>query len=204
MNDFCNHTPRRLAFLFVLPYALLLIFVTHCQRMLSLVSKRLVSSAANTVGIASFNNTLCRSSSVLNTLRFQSTTASTPSSSSSSVNSQNLEEEYKTEIADILTDYENRMKRRQAKIGTVVSTKNAKTISVEIEYQRYFPKYDTYLRRTRKIMAHDEEEKASKGDVVRIVPCRPRSAMKRHALIDVIRKHAASVDEVPASTEESK
>lgn len=179
--------------------------------MLSLVSKRLIATATGS------NSAVLRTSLPI-TVRFQSTFTATPSSSSSSTssssssaaaapaaNTANLEEEYKSEVADILTEYENRQKRRQAKIGTVVSTKNAKTISVEIEYQRYFPKYDTYLRRTRKIMAHDEEEQASKGDIVRIVPCRPRSAMKRHALIDIIRKHTAAIDDAtpaePAAAE---
>ncbi len=172
------------------------------MKMLSLISKRLIATAfANPVVSGVARTTLACSSS----MRFNSTF--TPSSSSSTspatpatpVDAASLEIEYKTEIEDILNEYENRLKRRQAKIGKVVSTKNAKTISVEIEYQRYFPKYDTYLRRTRKIMAHDEEEKASKGDVVRIVPCRPRSAMKRHALIDIIRKHAAAVDDNEAT-----
>ena len=40
----------------------------------------------------------------------------------------------------------------------------------------------------KKVMAHDENESCTEGDLVRIVPCRPRSASKRHALIDVIRK----------------
>ena len=36
-------------------------------------------------------------------------------------------------------------------------------------------------------MAHDENETGNVGDIVRIVPCRPVSKKKRHALIDVIR-----------------
>jgi small subunit ribosomal protein S17 len=86
------------------------------------------------------------------------------------------------------------MLRRQAKIGTVVSTKNAKTIAVEIEYMKYFPKYTTSIRRTRKIAAHDEEQKAMVGDVVRIVPSRPMSATKRHKLIDIIRRPKQAID----------
>jgi hypothetical protein len=41
----------------------------------------------------------------------------------------NLEEEYKTEINDILDEYKNRKERKQSKLGRVVSTKNAKTVS---------------------------------------------------------------------------
>ena len=133
-----------------------------------------------------------------------STAASTPSSSSSSsataVNTTALEQDYQKEIKDILDEYEERRKRRQAKIGTIVSAKNAKTVSVEIQYEKYFPKYQTSLRRTRKIMAHDEEEKGQVGDIVRIVPCRPMSARKRHSLMDIIRrpKQADAVDAVEA------
>ena len=107
-----------------------------------------------------------------------------------------LEQDYQKEIQDVLVEYDERKKRRQAKIGTIVSTKNAKTISVEIQYEKFFPKYQTSLRRTRKIMAHDEEEKGQLGDIVRIVPCRPMSACKRHSLIDIIRrpKQAEAID----------
>lgn len=99
-----------------------------------------------------------------------------------------LMKEYANEISDIEKSYEDKAKRKQAKVGTVVSAKNAKSISVEIEYFKYFPKYDVKLRRTRKIMAHDAKEEADIGDVVRIVPCRPMSKMKRHQLIDIIKR----------------
>jgi len=59
---------------------------------------------------------------------------------------------------------------------------------------KYFPKYTTSIRRTRKIAAHDEEQQAKQGDVVRIVPCRPMSATKRHKLIDIIRRPKQAID----------
>jgi small subunit ribosomal protein S17 len=106
-----------------------------------------------------------------------------------------LEEEYKSEIKDILTGYEQRQKRRQAKVGTVVSVKCAKSITVQYVYPKFYPKYNKWVNRRRKLMAHDEEERCGLGDVVRIVPCRPMSKMKRHAIIDIIRKPKLSHEE---------
>jgi small subunit ribosomal protein S17 len=104
-----------------------------------------------------------------------------------------------------LKEYDERQKRRQAKIGEVISTKCAKTINVEIKHMKYLPKYNAFLPRHRRIMAHDEEEKAKLGDIVRIVPCRPRSRTKRHILMDIIRrpKEADAIADVPAEANQS-
>lgn len=99
-----------------------------------------------------------------------------------------LEKEYSTEIKDVWDSYEYKKKRKQSKVGVVVSTKCAKTINVEYPYMKYYSKYNVSILRHRRLMAHDEEMKAQLGDVVRIVPCRPRSRMKRHELIDIVRR----------------
>jgi small subunit ribosomal protein S17 len=80
------------------------------------------------------------------------------------------------------------MERKQSLIGTVVSTKCSKSISVRVEHRKLNKKYNVYYSVHRKIMAHDEEEKAKMGDIVRIVPCRPMSRKKRHKLMDIIRR----------------
>lgn len=80
------------------------------------------------------------------------------------------------------------MKRRQAMVGTIVSTKCAKSITVQVIRKIFFPKYNKWINRQRKFMAHDETEDGKLGDIVRIVPCRPRSRKKRHMLIDIIKK----------------
>lgn len=46
---------------------------------------------------------------------------------------------------------------------------------------------------TRKIMAHDDEERAGFGDLVCIVPCRPMSKRKRHKLIDIVKYSNANL-----------
>ena len=111
------------------------------------------------------------------------------------LSSVSVEKEYQGEIQDILTQYEERKKRRQALVGEVVSVKCAKSITVRVEYQKYFPKYDKYVSRHNKFMAHDEQEQCKLGDVVRIVPCRPMSKRKRHALIDIIRRPKLSLED---------
>jgi small subunit ribosomal protein S17 len=62
--------------------------------------------------------------------------------------------------------------------GRVVSTKMQKTIAVEIERLIRHGMYGKYIRRTTKLLAHDEEGKAREGDTVVIVPCRPMSRHK--------------------------
>ena len=117
-----------------------------------------------------------------------SSNISNSSSSDSSRNSNSIEAEYKKEIDDILTDYDERKKRRQSMIGTVVSTKCSKSISVLVAHSKFFPKYNKHISRHKKVMAHDENEICEMGDTVRITPCRPMSRMKRHAIIDILRK----------------
>ena len=62
--------------------------------------------------------------------------------------------------------------------GKVVSTKMQKTIAVEIERLVRHGMYGKFIRRTTKLLAHDEEGKAKEGDTVIIVPCRPLSRHK--------------------------
>ena len=123
--------------------------------------------------------------------RCLSTSSSSSSSSSSNISAQgggaSVEADYQQEITDILQDYDERKERRQSLVGTIVSTKNKKTISVRVLRERFFPKYNKVLSARKKIMAHDEEEIGNVGDVVRIVPCRPMSKMKRHRIIDVLK-----------------
>jgi len=99
-----------------------------------------------------------------------------------------LDVEYSDEVKDILTQYTEKKKRRQALVGKITSTKCSKSITVVVEHGKYFPKYNKMIQKRKKIMAHDEEEKGRMGDTVRIVPCRPMSKKKRHALIDIIRR----------------
>ena len=62
--------------------------------------------------------------------------------------------------------------------GTVVSTKNDKTVVVRVERQVMHPLYKKYVRKSKKFHAHDEENCFKTGDVVRIRECKPISKLK--------------------------
>ncbi|HEY5019792.1 MAG TPA: 30S ribosomal protein S17 [Steroidobacteraceae bacterium] len=72
--------------------------------------------------------------------------------------------------------------------GQVVSNKMDKTIAVEIERQVRHPTYGKYVRRTTKLLAHDEKNEAREGDTVSITPCRPLSRHKSWRLLEVVER----------------
>ena len=99
-----------------------------------------------------------------------------------------IELEYKKEIDDIYQKYADKKDRKQALVGIVVSVKCSKSITVKVPVKRHNAKYDKYYDIHRRFMAHDEKGKALLGDVVRIVPSRPYSRMKRHVLMDIVKR----------------
>jgi len=72
--------------------------------------------------------------------------------------------------------------------GQVVSSKMNKTIAVAIERVVRHPTYGKYIRRTTKLLAHDENDEAREGDTVRIAPCRPLSRRKAWRLVAVLER----------------
>jgi small subunit ribosomal protein S17 len=78
--------------------------------------------------------------------------------------------------------------RRNEKVGNVVSTKMQKTIVVEVEMRKAHPKYKRIVRSSKKFYAHDEQNSARVGDVVRIRESRPLSKLKRWALEEIVRR----------------
>ena len=77
---------------------------------------------------------------------------------------------------------------KNEKVGTVVSTKMAKTIVIEVTRRVPHPLYKRIINKRSKFYAHDEDGKAKPGDVVRIVECRPLSKLKRWQLKDIVRE----------------
>ena len=75
--------------------------------------------------------------------------------------------------------------------GRVVSNKMQKTIAVEIERLVRHPTYGKYIRRTTRLLAHDENGASGEGDLVVITPCRPLSRRKSWRLLEVVQKAAA-------------
>ena len=76
--------------------------------------------------------------------------------------------------------------RRQERRGVVVSDAMDKTIVVKVDSIRSHSKYKKVIRRSIKFHAHDEENSAHIGDVVRIVETRPLSKTKRWRLAEIV------------------
>ena len=85
--------------------------------------------------------------------------------------------------------------RRNEKVGLVVSTKMQKTIVVEIEMRKAHPKYKRVMKSNKKFYAHDEQNSARVGDVVRIREARPLSKLKRWSLEEIVRRSSLALAE---------
>lgn len=77
---------------------------------------------------------------------------------------------------------------RKVRVGVVVSDAADKTISVQVERQFAHPLYGKQVGRSKKYMAHDEENDGRLGDIVRIVETRPISKNKRWRLAEVLER----------------
>ena len=78
--------------------------------------------------------------------------------------------------------------RNQRKVyqGRVVSDKMDKTITVLVETRKTHPKFGKRVKYSKKYKAHDEENRAKEGDIVRIMETRPLSATKRFRLLEIV------------------
>ena len=72
--------------------------------------------------------------------------------------------------------------------GEVISTKMDKTIAVTIGRVVKHSVYGKYIRRTTKVLAHDEENSCNKGDVVSIAECRPYSKRKAWRVVEILER----------------
>jgi small subunit ribosomal protein S17 len=72
--------------------------------------------------------------------------------------------------------------------GIVVSDKADKTITVRIDVARRHRRYEKIVRSSSTLHAHDENNDAHEGDVVRVVESRPLSRLKRWKLVDVVER----------------
>jgi small subunit ribosomal protein S17 len=77
---------------------------------------------------------------------------------------------------------------RKVRVGLVVSNKMDKSIVVTVVRRVRHPLYKKYFNKTKKYMAHDENNECSIGDTVRIIETRPLSARKRWRLDAVVSK----------------
>jgi len=69
--------------------------------------------------------------------------------------------------------------------GRVVSNKMDKSVTVAIERKKPHPVYGKYIRRTTKVVAHDEGNACNEGDTVTITECRPLSKHKSWRVVAI-------------------
>ncbi len=93
--------------------------------------------------------------------------------------------------------------QRRTKVGRVVSDKMDKTIVVSVERLSRHPLYKRVVRLTTKFKAHDENNEARIGDIVRIEESRPMSATKRWRLVQIVEHAGEGVGEAIVSEEVS-
>lgn len=79
-------------------------------------------------------------------------------------------------------------KLRKERVGLVVSNKMEKSIVVRIERKVKHPIYGKFVRKSTKLVAHDEQNECGIGDKVKIMETRPLSKDKCWRLIEIIEK----------------
>jgi small subunit ribosomal protein S17 len=79
-------------------------------------------------------------------------------------------------------------KKLRTATGRVVSNAMDKTVSVAVERLVKHPVYGKYIRRTSKLLAHDENNEAQVGDTVEITECRPLSKRKSWRLVNIVER----------------
>lgn len=82
---------------------------------------------------------------------------------------------------------ENKVNKKTL-VGTVVSDKMDKTITLELEIHKRHPVYNKFFKQHIKIKAHDEKNEASIGDEVKVIECRPISKEKCWRVIEINKK----------------
>lgn len=77
---------------------------------------------------------------------------------------------------------------RKERVGKVVSNRMDKSIVVAVYRKLKHPKYGKFVGKTRKFMAHDENNECGVGDTVRIMETRPLSSRKRWRLSKIVER----------------
>lgn len=80
------------------------------------------------------------------------------------------------------------MRKNKTRVGTVVSDKMQKTVTVKVESRVLEPRFKKYVLRFKKFLAHDEKEECGVGDVVQIQETRPLSRRKSWKVINILKK----------------
>ncbi|MBI4966009.1 MAG: 30S ribosomal protein S17 [Desulfomonile tiedjei] len=89
-----------------------------------------------------------------------------------------------------MTNSSDGRKQRKVRTGVVISNKMDKTVVVEVSRTVLHPAYKKYVRRRKRFMAHDEENRCNIGDQVMIVETRPLSRNKNWRVRKILREAA--------------
>jgi len=79
-------------------------------------------------------------------------------------------------------------------IGRVVSNKMNQTVTVSVERLVKHPVYGKYIRRSKKLLAHDADNACKEGDIVSIAECRPISKRKSWRVVEVVESAQSATD----------
>lgn len=91
-------------------------------------------------------------------------------------------------MADMTNTESTPRNMRKTRLGRVVSDKMQKTVVVALERRVPHPVYGKMVTHTKKVKAHDEENSAKAGDLVRIAETRPLSKDKRWRLVEIVER----------------
>lgn len=89
-----------------------------------------------------------------------------------------------------MTNSSGDRKQRKVRTGVVVSNKMDKTVVVEVTRTVIHPVYKKYVRRRKRFMAHDEDNRCRIGDEVMIVETRPLSRRKNWRVRKIVKEAA--------------
>jgi small subunit ribosomal protein S17 len=77
---------------------------------------------------------------------------------------------------------------RKVREGIVVSDKMQSSIVVAVRDRVRHPRFGKTVQRTKRLYAHDQDNEARVGDLVRITETRPLSKLKRWRLTEIIER----------------
>jgi small subunit ribosomal protein S17 len=79
-------------------------------------------------------------------------------------------------------------KNKKQITGVVTSNKMDKSITIQVERKLRHPLYGKFVKKSKKFMAHDENNECNEGDTVTIIESRPLSAKKRWKLVEIVER----------------
>ena len=99
----------------------------------------------------------------------------------------NLETAEKAKAEEVTEEANSESKKRILQ-GVVISNKPDKSIIIKVVRQVAHPLYKKYFKKSKKFIAHDENNDCNVGDIVRVASCRPLSKRKTWDLVEIVER----------------